>query len=126
MCIVRGHIRTKILSTKGRRKKHNFIPGITGYKLAIYHTERKINSFYLSEYFVVSFLCTIFAHINRTIKKHPNLTQSLLTPSLFTRFTPYHVHIAVSSFQSINRRFLFYNNVPTYTCAQARISLFFL
>ena len=32
--------------------------------------KKSMNSFYLSEYFVISFLCTIFANIKRTIKKH--------------------------------------------------------
>jgi len=58
MCIVRGHIRTKILSTKGRRKKHNFISGITGYRLAIYHTERKNKQLL----FIRIFCCFISLH----------------------------------------------------------------
>lgn len=86
-----------------------------------------MNSFYLSEYFVISFLCTIFANINRTIKKHHRFSIIIIDTIPYSPASlPYHIHSAASSFQSTNRTFPFYNNVPAYTHVQARISLFFL
>lgn len=40
--------------------------------------KKSMNSFYLSEYFVISFLCTIFANIKRTIKKHPRFSTIII------------------------------------------------
>ena len=84
--------------------------------------KEKIICFYLSEYFVVSFLGIIFVHIKRTFKKYPLFYTIIIYTSSFHPFSSCSVHIAVSPRQSPDSTFPFLSSLANSTFALDRMT----